>query len=1653
MEEGERMSNIDENIVKMTFDNANFESRLSNTLQSLDKLTASLKFQGAQDGFKNIAAAADSVNLSSMSSSLDNISSKFSAMGAIGFSIISNLTTSALHFAETVAHKVLDPLLSGGRQRAINLDNAKFAFQGLGIDVTAAMDSALAAVKGTAFGLDEAAKAAAQFGASGIGAGADMTQSLRGIAGIAAMSNSSFSEIADIMTKAAAMGKVTNIDLQQFATRGLNAAAAYAKATGVTEAQVHEMATNGTLDYAKFAKAMDDTFGAHAQEADKTFSGAMGNMHAALSRLGAAFYIPQLENQRRILNAFSPVLDNLKTSLQPVLDMFTGLTVIKTDKIVAFLGALDFTKLTEPMKNFADAFAGIMYAIQAFMAPVKAAFKDIFPIDAVASLTKFSDSFQNFAGSLKIGGETAEKVKSIFSGIFSVFDILWHVIKELLFVVGDLVGAFSGAGSGVLDFSAGLGDALTRLDAFLVKGGALHDFFLRLREVIKGPIEFLKALGTAVVDMFQSFSSSDAADTALGRINSRVDETERGVERIKAIWQDFTDRFSGIFKVLDKVWDYISNWFGTLGSKLAAAFHPGDFNSAVDIVNVGLLGGIALLFKKFMEGGVDNLFSSGVVGRVKAMLSGVTTTLKAMQTDLKADALVKIAAALALLAASLVVLSLIDSASLTKALTAMSVAFGELVGVMTLIDKLVSSNTAAIKLGIIGAALMEFATAAGILTLAIRNLSGLSWDELVKGLVGVAGGLLIMVAASKLMSDGSVGMIAAGAGMVAISAGLLILSEAVKSFASMSWGEIAKGLTGVAGGLILVTLAMNFMPPSSVISGLGFVEISAGLIILAQAVKQFGNMDWGEMGKGLLGIGAALAIVALAMNFMPLDAPITAAGLLILSAALLIMGEAIKSIGNLDMATLAKGIGGIAAMMLILAIATNAMDGALPGAFALIVVAGALTVLTVVLEKLGAMETGDIIKSLLALAGVLAVLGIAALVMEPIIPALLGLGIAIALIGGGFALFGAGVWLVAKGLEALAETGVAGAKAFVEMMKTVSSAIPEILGALIMSFVSQGEELLKATPLLIRLIAAVLDQLLDTIIQLAPKLGKALVAVIKAVLNLVKEEFPEYVKTGMLVLLSILQGIRDNIGEIVAVVADIVVNFLDSLRKKVPELVDAVYNLFVTVLTSLAGKVGESTFLFVPVAIAFINGFLTGLENAVGDLFDFFLNLPGRLLDIIKAGLGIDSPSTKFMEIGANIILGLLNGLVGAIEGVITWFTELPGNILGWLGDLGILEIKGIEIIAGFLLGIVNKAIDLETWWLSLPFQVLGWIGDVGPTLLTKGIDIIVGFLTGIVQKAIDLETWWLSLPGKILGWLGDAASWLKDHGIQAIVGFLVGLGEKEIEILTWFTGLPGKILGWIGDLIGKLVPAGIDLIAGFLNGITDKFTDMISWLTDLPGKIISYIPNPLDILKDIGGKIIQGLIDGIQGALGKLGDALGAIGGFISDHKGPPSKDLLLLVPAGKLIMDGLRNGLQTGWTKVSNWLDTLDPSTSIVDTMTKRMNEALSQVAMTMNEMGDLQPRITPVLDLTNVKMGANDLNNIFNGIAIAPTASFDQARTIATTAETTKTAADVAAPTGPTEVTFNQYNTSPDALSTNDIYRNTKSQIALAKEELKI
>jgi tape measure domain-containing protein len=315
---------VEERIVKMRFDNAGFEKGVAETKKSLEELNKKVEMKNTSKGLDELTKSASRVNLSPLSNSVEQVSVKFSALNTIAETVFRNLTTSAMQTGSKIVNALISPIVQGGKTRAMNLANAQFQIEGLfgtAKDLEGKtpweklLDDINYGVEDTAYGLDVAAKAAAQFGASGVQAGDDMKTALRAISGVAAMTNSDYESIADIFTTISGNGRVFAMQLNQLSSRGLNAAATLAKSLGVTEAEVRDMVSKGKIDFATFSKAMDEAFGEHAKKANDTFTGALSNMKAALARIGAEFWSPFLTVARDVFNALTPIFKKLQKLL------------------------------------------------------------------------------------------------------------------------------------------------------------------------------------------------------------------------------------------------------------------------------------------------------------------------------------------------------------------------------------------------------------------------------------------------------------------------------------------------------------------------------------------------------------------------------------------------------------------------------------------------------------------------------------------------------------------------------------------------------------------------------------------------------------------------------------------------------------------------------------------------------------------------------------------------------------------------------------------------------------------------------------------------------------------------------------------------------------------------------------------------------------------------------------------------------------------------------------------------------------------------------------------------------------------------------------------------------------------------------------------
>lgn len=1557
-------STIDDKIVSIKFDNAAFEQNISDTMASLDKLSSKIATVGAGQGFSDISAAANSVDLSGLANGVDNISSKFSSMGAVAFSAIQSITQSVLGAASNfVSTDFLGPVITGGKQRAEELQQAEFQFQGLGINVQAVMANALAAVKGTSFGLGDAAKAAAQFGASGIQAGAEMQTSLSAIAGTAALTGDSFSDMAVLFTQSAAKGKVDNQDLMQFATRGFDAAAAFAKQTGTTEANVHAMASAGTLDYKTFAAAMDAAFGSHATDANQTYSGSLDNMHAAMSRLGASFLTPELDQQRDLFNAMGPAIDKVTAAIQPLFFVILGAKYQGGQGIIGFLNNLDFSNLDFGIQDFAEGLGNIIGFLKGIAIIGKDAFKDIFPGQFSITVDIIAAKFKELTEYLQGGLPTVLKIREIFDGLFSILDIGWGVIKGVATVIGDLLGALSPAGDGVFNFAAKTGVLLTNLDQFLIKGGAMQAFFVKIGGYITPVIGFISDFSQKVIAFFSTTFGTGLSDI-LGQVKGRLDTASSDATQVQSVWDKLMNSLQGVFTVLDTIWDGIKTWFHQLFQKIAAEMQPADFNSALDAVNVGLLGGITLMLKKFFDGGIKFGFGGGVFNNIKNTLKNVTQSLNLLQTNLKADALMKIAEAIAVLAAAILVLSLINSQDLTKALAAMVVGFGELAATMAILEKTTSTIGGAAKLDLVSGALIGLAAAMVLFSLAIKELSKLSLSELAKGLGGVAAGMAILVVGVNSLDEDNEGMIRAGISMGIIAIALRLLANAVKAFANMSWSEMAKGMVGIGVGLAAIVVAMNAMPSGGVLQGLGFIAIATGLRILADAVKQFGNMSWGEMAKGLVGITVALAGIAAAMNFMPADLPITALGVGILAVALGVMAEVLKKMGSIPFGELVKSLAALAVTLGILVVAMNAMDGGIVGALALVVVAGALEVLVDVLEKISKLSIGQLATGLGAIAATVLLLAGGSVALTEAIPSMLAMGAALTLIGLGFTLIGAGALLGVDALSKFATVGLAA-------IQKIGDAIPALAAAGADLLVNFANDLLVGVPTLLKTIKAVLDQLFETIIEDAPKLGAALEALITAGLLLIDKDFPLIVQTGFLVIQSFLTGISNNIGPITDAVTQIISNFSAAVVNDLPSIVTSAANMIVT--------------------------FLTEIGNHEAEIISAGVNLVVQLI------LGLSAGQVEIVAAVVQLIVSFITEVGNGAVQIIAAGVQMLENLLTGIGsDLGSIVTTVGNVIIAFVTALENEYL----------------------TIITAGVNLIINFMNGISQQALKLAD---SAGQCILNFINGLTVAVQTYepqiiaasinlGVAILTGVFQGITGSALGPITdWLGNLGKKVLNWVGDIAGDVASIGKNIVDGIWNGIVgrgDWFKNQIvQWVENhIPGwmRSILGILSPSKVMADIGQYIPMGLIVGIKSQ-----------------------------TTAVKSTMTDLANVI-----------------TGSFNPQTLTMNSVLTDFVNSLGDVGDFNPVITPVLDLSKIQEGAGSISDILGTTPISANVTSNNASNVAAAVtDAVSSANSKVEATAPGDVIFNQTINAPTELSTTDIYRNTKSQITLAKENLSI
>jgi hypothetical protein len=1030
----------------------------------------------------------------------------------------------------------------------------------------------------------------------------------------------------------------------------------------------------------------------------------------------------------------------------------------------------------------------------AVMAPIKAAFREIFPPETAAQLVSITRSFDNFMKSLMPSAQTVDNLKRTFAGLFAILDIGKQLLSGVFTVFKTLFATISTGGGGFLNLTGNIGDFLVSVDKALKSGNRLHDFFVGLGSVLAQPIKFLERMASAIGNLFSGFGSkaSGGFSSVVGGMAGALSPLQKVLEGAKLAWDNF---WQGVGNVADKLkpgFKAISDEIGNLGQQIGAGLQNINWQGLLDIIRTGLLGGMYLVFKKFFSGGLSDMLGGGILKSVSETFDGLTGALKNMQQTIKAATLLEIAAAVGILTGSIVAMSMIQPDKLNKAIAGVAFAMGELIGAMALINKIPTAGF--VKIPLIAGSMILLATAVDILAIAVAKLSGLSWEQLAKGLTAV--GLLLVgisVAAGPL-SKSTTGLISAGIGITAIAIALNILALAIKQFGGMSWEALGKGMASVAVALGGIGLASRLFPSGMIQIGAGLVVVATGLKILASAVGSFGKMPWVNIAKGMASIAAALLIIAGAMQLMPSNMVLTAAGLLLVSVALKGIASSIESLGGQSVGTLAKGIISLALALTVLAAGMYAMTGSLAGAAALAVASASLALLAPALEGLGRQSWTEILKGLIGLAAAFAVLGVAGVLLEPVAPALLALGAALLLIGAGLALAGAGVALVGVGLSAIAVSGPVAIgillKAFTDFMQQIPIFAQNVVQALL----TMVTTLANAAPQFVAALGKILVALANAVIAAAPQIAKAFDALIVAALKVISDNFPKIVAAGLSMLLALIKGIRDNMSQLVAMIASLITTFLTSLAGHLPKIISAGASVLISIVTGISNVIDK----VVNVAGDVISHFVTGIGNNLSKVINAGANALVKFVNAITDGFD------KLVNAGANAVVKFINGI----------------------GD------NGSKVIAAGA-NTISKLISA--------------LGSAGQELFDRGASAVVSFVNGVAASIRTHEPE-LIKAGWNLGWSIVQGM---INGMGSLAGAVVSKAES---IVASIPGAVKKLLH-IGSPSKVFYDIGVDTIQGMINGITDQQDNVASAVTDMTNAMIdsmSAVPDALSNVADM---------------------------------------------------------------------------------------------------------------------------------------------------------------------------------------------------------
>ena len=1490
---------VDERVVEMRFDNRQFEQNVSSSVSTLDKLKRSLNLSGAAKGLSDVGDAARRVDMGGLGSSIDGVKARFSALQVMGVTALANITNSAVNAGKRmISALTIDPIKTGFQEyetqiNAVQTILANTKSKGSTLDdVNKALGTLNTYADKTIYNFTEMTRNIGTFTAAGIDLDTSVT-AIQGIANLAAVSGSTSQQASTAMyqlSQALAAGTIKLMDWNSVVNAGMggeifqNALRETSEELGTgAEAAIkaagsfRESLSDGWLSAEVLTETLKKFTTSGANEYVAKYTGLTTDaVQAAIDDAKAKY--GEADAIKYASKALAEKSGKNEDEIKSILDMATtaedAATKVKT-----------FTQLWDTLREAAQ--SGWTSSWEIIVGDFEEAKEMLTQIsDTVGELIGKSAESRNklLEGWKDLGGrdDLLEGFKNAFYGIASVVKPIKEAFSEIFraIVPEDLVAITKRFRDFTekLTLSEEVADKVKRAFKGLFSIFSIFGKNLKIvGDAIAGLLgsngvaslgDFLLDIAASVGDFFTSINTGFDAE-GLSGVLSKI------VSGFSNLIFGATEHMKGFSDVISFIGDTVAKVSGKIWESLKAVFGWISENVSVGDIFAGLTGGGIFVAAKKLSGFLDNIVDAikglfggdddggGIKSKFADVLDSAKDALSSFSSGIKISSLLTIAIAVGVLSASMKTVSDLDVGKITKSLLAIGAMLRMLIITMRSITKTLAGlgSKGLIKAGV---SLLLIAASVGALASAMKKISELSLAELAKGLLGVGVGLTIMVTGLRAIGKAKVSP-STSVAMLALAVSCGVLANALAKFGGLSMGEITKGLIGMGGALAVlvgtITILNKISGGKSLVGGVALLIAVQSLSTLAGGLEKFGKMPWDTIGRGLTAMGVAL-------------------------------GELTAVVGLLGK------IGGFSSIL---------------GAGAILIVTQGLDDLAAGLERIGLMSWETIGHGLIGMGGALGeVAGITGVLGSLAgLPALLGAGAILLAVQGlgdladAFKKFGEMLWdEIGRGL-----VGMGGALAEVAIFPGVLGGVtglPALLGSGAILLGVQG-----------------LGDLADAL----KKFGEMSWDEIGRGLSAMGGALGELAVGGFLNTLSIIGSLSINVvAESLGILADSVkkwagVTIPDGLSLALADLgLSVLFWTFSAVgagalalaapaVGTLADSVKKWTSVTVPDGLV---GNLAELAAAVATFT--FSGIGAGVLALAAPAVGTLADSVKKWA-SITIPEGLEDGLKQIANGVEAFTFAFVG---GW-------SIGAIVTPLADLAGSVNK-------WngIKMPSNLETDLKSLASGVQAFSFAFIGGWSLGDITGPLgDLATSMKKWNGvKIPDTLGDDLDALSD-GVDAFKWSFIGgwslgtvtgsLGELATSVKEW-NGV--KIPSDLGDQLSSLAD-GVKSFSGVkdISTAADGMNTIAEATVNLSGVKYGTISSGLTTLSDAIKNFAS--IDSVKDSLATFGDDL--IKGVVNPIKNATSQ----FTSMGSDITDSLVKGMQSKLSTITTTISTMTTNT----------------------------------------------------------------------------------------------------------------------------